>query len=167
MKYLIIALLFAQCKSTPKDTTVTPTIYPQSVGYLNDFAHVLSPAQANSLDSTLRDFEKRTTNEIAVVTIDSLPSDTSTIESYSLQLANKWGVGKKGKDNGLLFLFVIKQRKMRMEVGAGLEELFTDVKCRTVMDEYIKPEFKKGNYYEGIRQGLEATMEIFKLSVTQ
>lgn len=158
MKYLFFLLLLVQCKQKTKNDAVVKKTYPEAVGYLNDFAHVLSPAEASSLDSTLREFEKRTTNEIAVVTIDSLPSDTTTIEHYTLGLARQWGVGKKESDNGLVFLFAIKNRKVRMETGTGTMKVLSNEQCGAIIDSFIKPNFKNQDYYKGISQALAATM---------
>lgn len=157
MKYLLFLLLLVQCKSKTKNDVVK-TAYPAQEGYVNDFAGVLTQAEISTLDSALSDFEKQTTNEIVVVTIDSLTSDTTTIETYSLGLAREWGVGKKGANNGLVFLFVMKKRQVRIEVGTGLEKVMTNKQCGAIIDSFIKPNFKTGDYYKGISLALAATM---------
>lgn len=158
MKYLFFLLLLVQCKTKAKDDGVVKTTYPKSVGYVNDFAHVLTPEQVARLDSTLSAFEKQTTNEIAIVTIDSLPSDTTSIESYTLELAREWGVGKKGSDNGLVFLFAMKNRKVRIETGTGTAKILSNEQCGTIIDTFIKPNFKKEEYYNGIASAVSAVM---------
>lgn len=157
MKYLLFLLLLVQCKSKTKND-VAKTAYPSQVGYVNDFAGVLTQAEISTLESTISSFEKQTTHELAVVTIDSLPTDTTTIESYSLGLAREWGVGKKESNNGLIFLFAIKNRKVRIETGTGTEKILSNKQCDAIIDSFIKPNFKTGDYYKGISLALAATM---------
>src|SRR5436190_2122963 len=102
--------------------------YPTYKGYVNDFAHVLSPTGVKDLETKLKDFDKQTTNQIAVVTVQT--TEPETIEQYSIHLAEKWKVGQKGKDNGVIMLFAMQDRKMRIEVGRGLEGDLTDIQSK-------------------------------------
>ena len=132
------------------------TSYPQQMGYVNDFAAVLTPQFASQLDAQLRVFEQKTTDQIAVVTIPTTQPDT--IEDYSIHLAEKWKIGQKGKDNGIIMLFVMKDHTMRIEVGRGLEGDLTDIQSKHIQDNYIVPAFKKGNYEQGIQAGVNAVI---------
>lgn len=76
--------------------------------------------------------------------------DGDTIENFAVRLFEQWKIGKKGKDNGVLLLIAINERKLRIEVGYGLESTITDGKAGEIIREVITPEFKKNNYYEGI-----------------
>jgi len=117
-------------------------------GYVNDYAGVLSQSEHQNLEQKLKEFEKETTNEIAVVTISSLKGDT--IENFAVQLFEEWGIGKKGKDNGVLLLVAMNEKQVRLEVGYGLESSLTDAQSYWIINNVITPSFKKGDYYEGV-----------------
>lgn len=127
--------------------------YPSPTGYVNDFADILTQEQEQKLETKLEDFEKQTTDEIAVVTVKS--TNPETIEEYSIHLAEQWKVGKKDKDNGIIMLFAMDDHKMRNEVGRGLEGSLTDIQSKHIQDNVIVPEFKSGNYYDGINKGVD------------
>lgn len=122
--------------------------FPQSTGYVNDFGQLLSTSFRQELETDLQNFEKETTVEIAVVTIESL-GDTY-LEDYAVRLFEDWEIGKKEKDNGLLILVAKEDRKIRIEVGYGLEPIITDGRTGKVIREQMTPAFKKGDYDQGI-----------------
>lgn len=126
--------------------------YPQPHNYVNDFGNVLSQPFEDKLNKKLSDFEQDTKDQIAVVTVDTTGNES--IEEYANGLFSQWGIGQKGEDNGLLFLFAMKDRKMRIEVGRGLEGTITDIQSKEVIDEQIVPEFKDKNYESGIEKGV-------------
>jgi uncharacterized membrane protein YgcG len=113
--------------------------YPKPTGFVNDWAGLLSPNAKQTLEERLRDYEKLTSIEVAVVITPSL--DGESVEDYSIKLAQAWGVGKKGKDNGMLFLVAPNERKLRIEVGYGLEPDFPDSRAGEVRDRFIIPHF--------------------------
>ncbi len=117
-------------------------------GYINDYAHVLTASQKESLNGKISVFEKETGNEIAVVFIQSLKDDT--IENFAVKLFEQWGIGKKDKDNGVLILIAIDDRKMRIEVGYGLEGALTDAQASWIINDVMKPAFKESSYYQGV-----------------
>lgn len=123
-------------------------------GYVNDFADVLTTDEENSISKKISDLEKATGNEIAVVTVHNMSGDY--IEHFAYKLFENWGIGKKKEDNGLLFLIVIDDRKMRMEVGYGLEPVLTDGVTKYIQDNVVSPEFKNSNYYSGIKLGVDS-----------
>lgn len=123
--------------------------FPTQVGYVTDFAGMFSASFRESLEEELSHFEKETTVEIAVATIESL-GDYS-IEEYAVRLFEDWKIGKKEKDNGILLLVAKKERKVRIEVGYGLEAIITDGRAGRIIREKIRPNFKKENYEEGIK----------------
>ena len=134
--------------------------YPEPQGRMvNDFAGVLDAATKDRIEKKLRDFEKQTTNEIAIVIVPNLQGEP--ISMYAVELFKKWGIGKKGKDkdNGLLFLLSMKERKWRFEVGYGLEGVLNDSKCGRIAREKMVPYFKEGNFGKGIEEGLSVTMK--------
>jgi uncharacterized protein len=115
--------------------------YLQPKGYVNDFANLLSASEIDSLSVELRDFQSKTSIEIAVVTVTSLQG--LTVEDYTNGLANAWGVGKKGKDNGVVLLLAPTEKKVRIEVGRGLEEVLTDLHSSRIIREDIKPLYRQ------------------------
>jgi uncharacterized protein len=128
--------------------------FPDVQGYVNDFAQLLSPQAKLQLESQLSNLEKDTTAQVAVVTVKSL--EGITVEEYASKLFEKWGIGQKGKDNGILVLVALEDRKMRIEVGYGLEPIITDGRAGRIRDEHILPAFKNNAYEKGIVAGINA-----------
>ncbi|MFH1830013.1 MAG: TPM domain-containing protein [Pseudomonadota bacterium] len=131
---------------------------PAPKGFVNDFANVLSADTKSKLEGMLSAFEKSTTNEIAVVTVPSL--DGEPVENVAVSLFKKWGIGKKGKDNGVLFLVAPNERKMRIEVGYGLEGAINDALAGRIMDEAVIPRFKTGDMDSGIASGAMTIVKV-------
>lgn len=134
--------------------------YPKPVGFVNDFAGILSAETKNSLESKLRDYKEKTSIEVAVVTVPSLEEET--IEEYTIGLAQSWGVGDKEKDNGIVFLIAPNDRQMRIEAGYGLEADLTDAQADSIIRNKIKPLFKEGKMNEGIVAGVDNIISTLK-----
>lgn len=132
--------------------------FPKPAGFVNDFAGIIAPETKASLETTLGDFEKASGIEIAVVTLPTLMD--RTIEDAAVHLFQEWVIGKKGKDNGLLFLVAPNERKMRIEVGYGLEGIITDAKAGRVRDALILPAFRAGDMNGGIERGTLALIKM-------
>jgi uncharacterized protein len=120
---------------------------------VHDDAKVLSQATIQELESQLKQFEDSTTNQIAVLIIPSL--DGEVLEDYALKVAEKWQLGKKGRDNGVLLLVAINDKKMRIEVGYGLEGALPDITCNQIIRNEISPHFRRGDFDGGIKAGVE------------
>jgi uncharacterized protein len=116
-------------------------------GYVNDFAHVLDGGSHQRLESYAANLERTTGVQMAVVTVDSLEDDP--IEDVANKLYREWGIGKKGKDEGILFLLAIKDRKQRAEIGYGLEPIVNDAYVGGVL-RGIRPILRQGNYGAGL-----------------
>jgi uncharacterized protein len=127
------------------------------VNYVSDFANVLTDSQEAQLNSKLEAEEKNTSNEISVVTINSLDGDT--IENYAVKLFEEYKIGKKDKDNGALLLIAVNDHKLRIEVGYGLEGVLTDLESYQIITNDITPEFKNGNYFSGIDKGTDSIIK--------
>lgn len=130
---------------------------PQPAGYVTDTAGLLSTATVLRLDQVLRDFEKSDSTQIAILTVPSLEGEP--VEAYSLKVATGWGIGRKGKDNGALLLIAKAERKIRIEVGYGLEGRLTDLLAGRIVDHEIAPRFKQGDYDGGVVAGVAAMIE--------
>src|SRR5260221_51578 len=125
---------------------------PPPTAHVNDFAGVLTTDQKAQLESSLNDYQQKTGNEIAVALVKSLNGDT--IDNFAVRAFEEWKIGKKGKDNGLLFLAAIDDHKMRIEIGYGLEPYLTDSQAGEIIRNIIAPHFKAGDYYGGLSLGL-------------
>ncbi len=135
-------------------TVYGEAFYPRETGYVNDFAGILSPATKSKLTGWISELEKKTTAEVAVVTVKSIAPET--IETYANKLFEKWGIGKKGKDNGVLLLVALKERKTRIEVGYGLEGAIPDAKAFAIYKKIMVPSFQAGDFDQGILKATEA-----------
>lgn len=134
------------------------TTYPEPTGHVNDFASVLSTQSRNELENMLATLRAHTGVEVAVVTWPDL--NDVPIDDVSMGIAEQWKIGKKGQDNGLLFLIAPKDRKMRIEVGYGLEPILPDAMTGRIQDNYVVPEFRAGNMDVGIVNGTEAIVAV-------
>ena len=135
--------------------------FPAPLGAVSDFENVFSSNQISDLTKIINDYEQKTTREIAIVTVESI-EPYKNIAIYSTDLANEWKIGKAKKNNGLLILFSKNLREIRITTGYGTEKILTDEVCKKVIDETIIPEFKKGDYYSGIKEGLTALIKKWK-----
>lgn len=125
-------------------------------GRVSDYTGTLTAADIRALENTLAEFERATTNQIAVLIIPTLAGDS--LEDYSIRLAEKWQIGQKGLDNGVILLIVMKDRKIRIEVGYGLEGVLPDSLAGDIIRQAIAPQFRQGRFREGIRSGIAAIM---------
>lgn len=128
--------------------------FPAPTGYVNDFAGVLTADQKNTLEQNLTDISNKTGDQIAVVTVKDLGGDT--VENIAVKLFEQWKIGQKGKDNGVLLLIAINDRRLKIEVGYGLEPVLTDARSGDIIRNVITPKFKQGDYYGGITDGVNA-----------
>jgi uncharacterized protein len=136
MRRLILAFLLVAF-ATPVFAYVSPG---SPSGYVNDFAKVLSPTTKQTLESELSEFEKDTSNEIAVAIVPDMGGDY--IENYAVQLFKEWGVGKRDKDNGVLLVVTMQEHKLRIEVGYGLEGTLPDSLAQKILDNEMTPRMR-------------------------
>ncbi len=127
---------------------------------VTDDAHVLSEDTQQTLTEMLQRIEKKTTAEIAILTIPSL--NGNALEGTATQLFNATGIGKKGKNNGILIMVVTQDHKVRLEVGLGLESTISDKKAGRLLDQYAIPNFKQGNYGDGLIAVVDAISKILQ-----
>ena len=132
------------------------TVPAKPTGFVQDYAKILSVEQVSALENKLEAFERQTTNEIAVVTIPSLDGDT--IENVAQEIFTKWGIGKKDKNNGVLLLISLSDRKTRIHTGYGVEGDLTDIGTSYIQSDVITPAFRAGDYYGGLNGAVDAMM---------
>lgn len=131
--------------------------YPEPTGYVVDEVGVLDGNVRSELESLLSALDKKTTAQVAVAVVRTTGS--LTIEEYATTLFQKWGIGQKGKNNGVLFVIATQDRKMRIEVGYGLEGALNDAKVGNILDTYVVPRFKAGDMSGGIAGGTVAIVK--------
>ncbi len=116
--------------------------YPADSGYVVDQSGIIDSAAQSRLEAWILELKQKTSAEVAVVTVDS--TEPLSIEEYAVNLFQRFGIGQKGKDNGVLFLVAYKDRHMRIEVGYGLEGAITDAYSSQIINAIMAPEFKAG-----------------------
>ncbi|MEA1972062.1 MAG: TPM domain-containing protein [Candidatus Cloacimonadota bacterium] len=143
---LILVLLFITALSFAKVPTLNSRV--------TDNANILTSSQQNDIETYLAQIERKTSSQVALLTVNS--TNGIPIESYSMEVVDKWKLGQKGRDNGVLLLIALNDRKVRIEAGYGLEGILTDLKSGFIIREMVVKNFKKGDYYSGISEGLKA-----------
>jgi uncharacterized protein len=134
---------------------------PKPELYFNDYADVVSTGTAERLNKELEDFEKATSSQIVVAIYPKMQSDSS-VEDYTVRVANSWKVGQAGKKNGAVLFVFVQDHKMFIQTGYGLEGALPDALCKRIVDEEIAPHFKQGDYDGGVIAGVEAMMAAAK-----
>lgn len=133
---------------------------PKLQGHLNDYARLFSSGAAQEVERLLSDFEKGESTQIVVLTIPSLAGEN--LEEYSIKVAEAWRIGQKGLDNGAILLIAAKERKLRIEVGRGLEGKLTDLVSGQIIRDQITPRFKSGDFDGGLKAGVLSMMSAVK-----
>ncbi len=132
--------------------------FPPLTGRVVDDARVLDTWTQSELTDMLSAHEGAPGEQVVVVTLDSLQG--YTIEDYGYQLGRHWGIGQKGKNNGALLIVAPKEHKVRIEVGYGLEGELTDAISRRIIDNYILPSFKRGDFNAGVLAGTTSMLQV-------
>lgn len=132
--------------------------FPAPIGLVNDFAGVIKPEISQQLTNILTELQQKTGAQISVVTVKSIAP--YELEEYANELFNRWKIGQAKKDNGLLILATMQEKKIRIEVGYGLEGIITDGTAGEIRDKYIIPEFKGGDYSRGLYLGAVAAASL-------
>ncbi len=130
---------------------------PALTGRIVDLAHVLPAQDADQLTAQLKAHEEKTGNQVAVLILPSLEGEP--LEEYSHRVATTWKLGQKGTDNGVLLLIALKERKLRIEVGYGLEGTLTDLRSAHIIRNEIVPHFKAGDIPAGVQAGTQAILQ--------
>ena len=128
---------------------------------INDYDSIFSPSQRKELSDIIYNYNIETTRQIVVVTIDSI-SPYSDIRKYATDLGNYWGVGNAEKNNGLTIVMCNPCRQIGIATGTGTELILTDEICKNVINQTIIPEFKNGDFYSGIKNGVTELIEKWK-----
>jgi uncharacterized protein len=127
---------------------------------VNDMANMMTADEQHQLEAKLVDYERTTSNEITIVTIEDLGD--YDVSDYAIKLGNQWGIGKSGKNNGVLVLASLKNHKVNISTGKGLEGALTDLTCGLIIRHEMAPAFKEGNYYLGFSKAADAIIAATK-----
>jgi uncharacterized protein len=133
---------------------------PPLRGRVNDYAGVMKPDQVQSVESQLAQLEQDTGHQVAVLTVLTL--DGEDIEGFSIRVAENWKIGKKGFDDGVILVVAVKDRKLRLEVGYGVEGVLPDAIAKRITADYIVPYFRSQDYSGGIVAGIDAVQKILR-----
>src|SRR6195256_5837715 len=149
----LVALLLCWAFAAMADVAVPPL-----TGRVVDRTATLSDSDIASLDQTLKDFEARKGSQVAVLIVPT--TQPETIEQYSLRVAEAWKIGRKKIDDGAILVVAKDDRKLRIEVGYGLEGALTDVTSKRIIDEVITPKFRSGDFAGGISDGVNRIIRV-------
>lgn len=142
-----------------------PQDFPQPVGYVNDFAGVIELDAEAQMQALCEELESKTGAELAVVTVRTV-GDMDYSE-YAIQLFEKWGIGKKGSDNGVMLFLTVGERRVRIDVGYGLEGVLPDITAGRILDEYVMPDLRRGDYSAGLLAGARMIAGVISQSAGQ
>jgi uncharacterized protein len=157
---LIIALLFSVCAFAQIDKIVPPRPSPPKL--VNDIADELTDEQEHALERKLVAYDDSTSNQIAIVilpTITGKDGQEYPIEDVALKILRDWGVGNQKNNNGIVILAAIQERKLRIEVGYGLEGAIPDMIAKSIIENDLRPNFREENYYRGFDEAINSIIK--------
>jgi uncharacterized protein len=140
-RFILILFLFTGC-------IVSAQEMPKATGWVNDFAGVIPDGLEQRISALCGELNRKTGAELTVATIQDLGG--ASIQGYANELFQKWGIGKKGEDNGVLILLAVSERKIRVEVGYGLEPVLTDGRVGRILDQYAVPSLSQNDFGNGL-----------------
>ena len=154
LRWIVLCLIFNfYTGSISPEKAIPPLTDP-----IVDTVALLSADQASQLRSISNELERQKGAQLVLVIIDSLEEET--IEQFSMRASEKWKIGRKNIDDGVLLIIAMRERTIRIEVGYGLEGAIPDVTAKRIISERITPQFKNENYFEGILAGFDALQKL-------
>jgi len=134
------------------------TRFPEPIGHVNDFANIIPSALEQQIDTICLEVEQKTGAEIAVVTVETVGDEEYS--EYANKLFEAWGIGEKEKNNGVLLFNTTQERKLWIEVGYGLEGILPDGLVGAILDDYVLPYYREGDYGQGLLEGTKALARV-------
>lgn len=156
MKLLLSMLIILLLGSNTIAQDIETIIRNKPQLMVNDYAHVLSKEERLKLEKKLELFNKKTSTQFAIVVLNTIGK--RNLEETATRLFNSWGIGQKKKNNGLLILVAMNDRKIRIEVGEGLEKTISNAIAAQIINADIKPAFKEARYYDGLNKATTSLM---------
>jgi uncharacterized protein len=150
----VLCLLVALCLA--RGARAAGELPPAPKAYFNDYAGLVEAQDAQRLDAKLRRFADETSTQVVVAVFPSLPSDS--LEDFTVRAAQAWGAGRKDWDNGAVFFVFVKERRMRIETGYGLEGALPDILAARILDEQVRPLFREGRWAAGLEAGIDGIL---------
>lgn len=135
------------------------TNLPDPKGWINDFENLFTIIEEKNLDSIISAYNKLTGVQITIVTLDTSSTPKEKFDDLTLHISKTWGVGEKGKNNGILIGISHGFRQMRIQNGYGIEKRISDSHTKQIIDDYFIPGFKNADYYKGTLNGLNKIIE--------
>ena len=132
--------------------------FPDLIGRIVDEANLLSPENEAIVDKMLRDHEAETSNQVVVVTLQSLQG--RSIEEFGVELGRHWGIGQADTDSGVMLIIAPNERQVRIEVGYGLESILTDARASVIIQNEIIPPFRSGDRTKGVVDGVAEILDV-------
>jgi uncharacterized protein len=154
---ILLLLLAIICVLGPAARLAAALDVPPYTGYVNDYADMMSRPTEVKLERALQSFDLTDSTQVAILTVPTLAGDS--LEDFSIRTVEKWQIGQRGKDNGVLLLVAKKERAVRIEVGRGLEPVLTDLLSGRIIDGVITPAFKSGGFDQGFEAGVAAIIQ--------
>ena len=162
-KFFVLTAFVALCAASEARAAIPSDVLLQKLqprGAVNDFAGILKPEEVAALQNRISQLRQKNGSQFAVVILPSL--EGGQIEDFANKLFHKWGVGEKGKNNGIMLLVALQDRKARIEVGYGLEPILPDALAGRVLDEQLFPAFKQGRHAQGLMQAVGRVSDIIE-----
>jgi uncharacterized protein len=156
--FLHLALLVLLSVTFAHSSFAQDVSYPAASGYVVDQSGIIDSETQSRIEGWILELKQKTTAEVAVVTVDS--TEPLSIEEYAVNLFQRFGIGQKGKDNGVLLLVAYKDHHMRIEVGYGLEGAITDATSSRIINSIMAPEFKEGRFSDGVEKATAAIVTL-------
>jgi uncharacterized protein len=160
LKFSLLILLCPAVSAQVYTVESVPNPKVNNNTYVSDPDNVLNSATRDSVNLIFSALEQITSDQAALVVLKSIGEEVP--KDFAYRLFNKWGIGVKGKDNGLLMLMVMDQRRIEFETGYGMEGVLPDATCKRIQMNYMVPQFKEGNYDQGLLDGIKATVDILQ-----
>ncbi|MCC6933282.1 MAG: TPM domain-containing protein [Deltaproteobacteria bacterium] len=153
-RYLLLLLLALTCLGSALAQQSIPPLGAR----VSDYTKTLSASEKSELEGLISRLDQTKGSQIAVLIVPT--TQPEAIEQYAIRLADTWKIGRKGVDDGVILVVAKNDRKMRIEVGYGLEGALNDATCKRIIDELITPYFKQGKFFEGIKSGVENLIKV-------
>lgn len=157
LSILLLLSTLISCGQKPKQSFWTNLPVPR--GWVNDFENLFTINEQKYLDSIVSAYKARTSVQMAIVTLDTNSTTKERFDDLTLHITKTWGIGEKGKNNGILIGISRGFRQMRIQNGYGIERRMSDNQTKQIIDNYFIPGFKKSNYYKGTLDGLNKIIE--------
>lgn len=135
-------------------------VFPRLTGPVVDTTSTLRPEQVRALSNKSLELQKEKGAQVVICMVET--TSPLAIEDYGIKLAGKWKVGRAKADDGVIIIVALKDRKMRIEVGYGLEPVITDLKAGRIIDLMMAPEFRRGDFYAGLNSAMDAVIELVR-----